>query len=108
MPEISFLTPQPLKNKKAIRLPLWLLKMKKPWGFNGHPWLPIPPSGSDLWVTLAKIKIEKVKVKHFPYLADYCKNKGAYLSREILATDSNQVLAFRTGRNLPPRVTSKG
>jgi hypothetical protein len=59
-------------------------------------------------VTLAKIKIEKVKVKHFPYLADYCKNKGAYLSREILATDSNQVLAFRTGRNLPPRVTSKG
>jgi hypothetical protein len=82
--------------------------MKKPWGFNGHPWLPIPPSGSDLWVTLAKIKIEKVKVKHFPYLGDYCKNKGAYLSREILATDSNQVLAFRTGRNLPPRVTSKG
>jgi hypothetical protein len=82
--------------------------MKKPWGLNGHPWLPIPPSGSDLWVTLTKIKIKKVKVKHFPYLVDYYKNKGAYLSREIWATDSNQVLAFRTGRNLPPRVTSKG
>jgi len=43
----------------------------------------IPPSGLDLWVTLTKIKIKEVKVKHFPYLADYYKNKGAYLSRGI-------------------------
>jgi len=68
--------------------------MKKPWGFNGHPWLPIPPSGSDLWVTLTKIKIEKVKVKHFPYLADYCKNKGAYLSREIWESSEKLLYAL--------------
>jgi len=49
------------KNKKAIRFPLWLLKIKKPWGQFGHPWLSNPLSGLDLWVTPLKIKEIEVK-----------------------------------------------
>jgi hypothetical protein len=51
-------------------------------GLYGHPWLPIPSSGSDLRVTLPKIiiKIKKAKVKHshsLPHLKSHYKNKGA-------------------------------
>jgi hypothetical protein len=57
-------------------------------GLYGHPWLPIPSSGSDLRVTLSKIKIniKKVKVKHshsLPHLNKHYKSKGADLSRGI-------------------------
>jgi len=40
------------------------IKMKKPWGLNGHPRLPSRHWDMDLWVTLTKIKIKEAKVKH--------------------------------------------
>jgi hypothetical protein len=55
-------------------------------GLYGHPWLPIPSSGSDLRVTLPKIIIKKVKVKHshsLPHLGEHYKSKGADLSSKI-------------------------
>jgi hypothetical protein len=47
------------------------LKNRKAMGPYASPMASIPPSGLDLWVTLTKIKIKKVKAKHFhlPYFA---------------------------------------
>ncbi|MEW6377330.1 MAG: hypothetical protein AB1502_16255 [Thermodesulfobacteriota bacterium] len=39
------------------------LEIKKPWGQSGHPWLSIPITGWNLWMTPVKIKIKEVKVK---------------------------------------------
>jgi hypothetical protein len=44
----------------------------------------IPPSGLDLWVTLTKIKIKEVKVKHIYHpIENNIKHKRVELSREI-------------------------
>jgi len=41
------------------------LKKEKAMGPEWSPMASIPPSGLDLRVTLAKIRIKEVKVKHF-------------------------------------------
>jgi hypothetical protein len=83
MSEISFLTPQPLKNKKAIRLPLWHSKMKKPWGFIDHPWLPTPPIGIGFMGDIYQNKNKKSRSKTFlfPSCEGIIKHKGPKLSR---------------------------
>jgi hypothetical protein len=54
----------PKKIKKPQSCPYGFKRIKKPWGPLGHPWLSIPRSGLNLWVTLSKIKIKEIKVEN--------------------------------------------
>jgi hypothetical protein len=76
-------------------------KNEKAMGPYGHPWLPIPLSGSDLRATppkiKIKIKIKKVQVNHSHYLPrhkNHCKSKGANLSREIWERSQKLIYAL--------------
>jgi hypothetical protein len=87
MPEISFLTPR-LEKQKSHKVAPTASINEKAMGLYGHPWLPIPSSGSDLRVTLPKIRIviKKVKVKHshsLPHLGNHYNSERADLSRRI-------------------------
>jgi hypothetical protein len=101
------------KNKKAIRFPLWLLNIKKPWGQFGHPWLSYPLSGLGLWVTPVKIEIKEIEyrdiVHFFPYSASL-KHIIFLLSRKISllcrSIPSLEMVCKGTFRGTPPQIFS--